>query len=242
MRLTALLGALCAATLATATPRTAHIYVQSLQGRNAKPSPLAEIAYDVATPSTAEVLTYEVPELPDEAATIRVGLYDVRTQTWTSGTTVASVANFDKGFSPNFLVSVDGAGDVVSVTLKGVGIDAGHTRDFGPKMVLLTETRGTQPALNKPVVLNPEGKREEVQEKTLLQKYVFSMPCDVRDTWKGRCANVGLQVLVGGCDCVVHGGERRRRRRQIDELEREIHNTRALILHDFTWTYWWQAV
>ncbi|EGX95231.1 hypothetical protein CCM_03503 [Cordyceps militaris CM01] len=170
MRFAALFGAICAATLAAAAPRTAHIYVQPVQG-GSKPSPLAEVAYDVVTPATAEVLTYEAPDLPDGTSTVRIGVYDVTTKTWSSGTTVASVANFDKGFAPNFLVSVDAHGAVVSATLKGVQIDAGHTRDFGPQVVLLPETRGTQPALNKPVVLNPEGKREEPQEKTLLQKY-----------------------------------------------------------------------
>ncbi|KAJ6787243.1 hypothetical protein PWT90_06821 [Aphanocladium album] len=190
MRFTALLSALCAATLAAATPRTAHIYVQPVQGGSGsgKPHPLAEVAYDVAAPSTAEVLTYEAPDLPDGTAAVRVGVYDVRSKAWSSGTTVASADNFSKGFSPNFLVSTDAHGDVVSVALKGVQIDAGHTRNFGPKIVLLPETPGTQPALNKPVVLNPEGKREEVQEKTLLQKY----------WWVG--AIVLFMVVSGGGD------------------------------------------
>ncbi|XWX02394.1 hypothetical protein V2A60_010431 [Cordyceps javanica] len=175
MRLAALLGALCAATLAAAAPRTAHIYLQPVQGGGGKPTPLAEVAYDVAAPATAtagEVLTYEAPDLPDGTLTVRIGVYDVTSGAWSSGTTVASVDNFSKGFAPNFLVSVDASsGAVVSATLKGVQIDAGHTRDFGPQVVVLPETRGPQPALNKPVVLNPEGKREEPQEKTLLQKY-----------------------------------------------------------------------
>ncbi|KAJ3483175.1 hypothetical protein NLG97_g7367 [Lecanicillium saksenae] len=206
MRFTALLGALCAATLTMASQRTAHIYIQPVQG-GGKPTPLAEVAYDVATPSMAEVLTYEAPDLPDDTATVRVGVYDVRSKAWSSGTTVASVDNFSKGFSPNFLVSVNAEGDVVSTTLKGVQIDAGHTRDFGPKIVLLPETPGTQPALNKPVVLNPEGKREEVQEKTLLQKYgicnfnttktvVLTFAC--RYWWVG--AIVLFMVVSGGGD------------------------------------------
>lgn len=168
MRPTALLAALCA-TLAAASPRTAHIYIQPVES-SGKPSPLAEISYDASSPSTAEVLTYEAPDLPDDTRTVRVGVYSPGTKSWVSGTTVASVANFDKGFAPNLLVSVDRSGEVVSAALKGVQIDAGHTRDFGPQVVLLPAARGTQPALNKPVVLNPEGKREEPQEKTLLQK------------------------------------------------------------------------
>ncbi|KAM3555940.1 hypothetical protein MY1884_005332 [Beauveria asiatica] len=170
MRFYSLFGALYAGTVATAAPRTAHIYLQPVEG-GGKPSPLAEVAYDVAVPSAAEVLTYEAPDLPDGTSTVRVGVYDVTSKAWSSGTTVASVDNFSKGFAPNFLISVDYHGAVISTSLKGVQIDAGHTRDFGPQVALLPETRGTQPALNKPVVLNPEGKRENIQEKTLFQKY-----------------------------------------------------------------------
>ncbi len=204
MHFAALLGALWAVTLAAATPRTAHIYLQPVQG-GGKPSPLAEVAYDVATPSAAEVLTYEAPDLPDSTSTVRVGVYDVVSKTWSSGTTVASVDNFSKGFAPNFLVTVDASGAVVSTALKGVQIDAGHTRDFGPQVVLLPEARGTQPALNKPVVLNPEGKRDEPQEKTLLQKYGFRI---VNDAGRGY-ANVDVQVLVGACDCGLYCCKRR---------------------------------
>ncbi|OAA52115.1 hypothetical protein ISF_09279 [Cordyceps fumosorosea ARSEF 2679] len=173
MRLAALLGTLCAATLAAAAPRTAHIYIQAVQDGGGKPHPLAEVSYDVSAPSAgASMLTYEAPDLPDGTSTVRVGAYDAASGTWASGTTVASADNLARGFAPHLLLSTDAAaGEVVSVALKGVRIDAGHTRDFGPRAVLLPEARGRQPALNKPVVLNPEGKREEPQEKTLLQKY-----------------------------------------------------------------------
>lgn len=204
MRFARLLGALCAATLATATPRTAHIYVQPVQD-GGKPTPLAEVAYDVTAPSTAEVLTYEAPDLPDGTSTVRVGVYDVAIKKWSSGTTVASVDNFSKGFAPNFLVSVDASGAVVSTTLKGVQIDAGHTRDFGPQVVLLPEARGTQPALNKPVVLNPEGKREEPQEKTLLQKYGFYL-CMMVDDGVLTCAFRYWWVLAIVAFIAVSGG------------------------------------
>lgn len=180
MRFSALLSTLCAAVLVSATPRTAHVYVQPVESAG-RPSPLAEISYDTAKLQSSEVLAYEAPDLPDGTQTVRVGLYDPRSKSWSSGTTVASTENFSKGFSPNFILFVDSAGEVMSTTLKGVQIDAGHTRDFGPKAVIVPETPGTQPALNKPVVLSPEGKREEPQEKTLLQKYVCPsrMPRDM---------------------------------------------------------------
>ena len=60
----------------------------------------------------------------------------------------------------------------MGAALKGVRIDAGQTRDFGPKAVVLVDRLGSQPELNKPVVLAPNGKKVEPEpEKTMLQKY-----------------------------------------------------------------------
>lgn len=59
----------------------------------------------------------------------------------------------------------------MGVSVKGSRIDAGATRDFGPKVVVRATKRGKGPVLNKPVVLNAAGKLDEVvPEKTLLQK------------------------------------------------------------------------
>lgn len=180
MRLTALL-AVCAATLAAADPRTAQIYIQPLSASSpSKPAQLAEIAYDPSTPGApASIVSYEAPELPDDSGDdflLRVGVYDAKGGKWTSGTTVASAENLAKGYSPHLLVTVDprAAGahgsEVLSVALKGVRIDAGQTRDFGPQVQVVAEARGKQPELNKPVVLSPDGKKVDEQEKTFLQK------------------------------------------------------------------------
>ncbi|POR31867.1 Uncharacterized protein TPAR_07917 [Tolypocladium paradoxum] len=172
MRITALLSALCAAAAVHANPRTAQIYIQPITSSSQAPSPLAEVSYDPAALSLSSVVSYEAPDIPAAARFVRIGLYDAKARTWTSGTTVAAADNFSKGYSPNIVLSTDGSGAVVSASCKGVAIDAGQTRDFGPKVVVLPETRGKQPQLNKPVVLSPEGKKvEPEQEKTFLQKY-----------------------------------------------------------------------
>lgn len=169
MRFISFISALCAATLAAADPRTAQIYLQPVSP-STKPEHLAEISYDPLSVDTASVVTYEAPEIPDSADLVRIGLYDPKSSQWISGSTVASTENFSKGYSPNFLVTVDSKGEVLSVALKGVQVDAGYTRDFGPKAVVLVESKGKQPELNKPIVLSPEGKKVEEQEKTFLQK------------------------------------------------------------------------
>jgi len=60
----------------------------------------------------------------------------------------------------------------VGVAVKSSLIDAGQTRDFGPKVMVRGVVEGKKPELNRPVVLNTEGKVEvEEKEKTLLQRY-----------------------------------------------------------------------
>lgn len=170
MRVIALLSALCAAALVQADFHTAQIYVQPVENSES-PSLLAEVAYDPSISGSSSIISYEAPEIPESTQLVRVGLYDVKSARWISGTTVASVDNFGKGYSPNLVLSVDEKGELLSAALKGVRIDAGQTRDFGPQAVVLPVLKGKQPELNKPIVLSPEGKKVEEVEKTPLQKY-----------------------------------------------------------------------
>lgn len=181
MLLAPLLSALCAATLAGAQAQTAQIYMQPIDSSSSAiaspppPSLLAEVTYDMDAPSLSSVVSFEAPDMPETAQLVRVGLYDAASQRWAAGTTVAAADNFSKGYSPHVVLAVDSEGRVVSASCKGVGIDAGHTRDFGPKVVVLPEAKGKQPMLNKPVVLSPEGKKVEPEpEKSFLQKYAAS--------------------------------------------------------------------
>lgn len=223
MRITTLLSGLCAITAVAAQQRTAQLYIQPLSPNAAKPEPLAEIAYDPAATSSSSIVTYEPPALDDvePPSLVRIGLYDTRAEQWLSGTTVASSENFGKGYAPNLILSVDGRGEVLSAAVKGVRIDAGQTRDFGPQAVVLVEAKGKQPDLNKPIVLSPEGKKVEEVEKTFLQKYVPSL--EIFKTRGGaqcgRCHVLLLtfaQILVD-TGCRSSPGARRRRRREIDE-------------------------
>jgi hypothetical protein len=109
----------------------------------------------------------------------RVGVYDATARRWTSATSVAAAENFAKGYGTHVVLSVahpdeaDGDAAVVSAALRGVRIDAGATRDFGPKALVRVAAKGEQVSLGKPVVLSPEGKAKvagEQEEKTFLQK------------------------------------------------------------------------
>lgn len=89
---------------------------------------------------------------------------------------------------------------MLGASVKGVKIDAGHTRDFGPQAVVVVQGAGKQPDLNKPVVLSPEGRKVQPEaEKSFLQKYVQG---SLGVLLSGRVvvraiANVYVQILVG---------------------------------------------
>lgn len=84
---------------------------------------------------------------------------------------MTSVGSFSKGYAPTFVLTLDAQGGVLGVACKSGKIDAGQTRDFGPKVQVLKSGTGKQPELNRPVVLSPEGKLEQpAPEKTMLQK------------------------------------------------------------------------
>ena len=169
--------------LAVASAATVPIYIQPVTVSETAPVLLAEISYDPTTAAStdpaaaagtiaAEVTSYEPPEIPEGASLLRIGIYDKKTAQWTSPTSVLSTGNFAKGYSPHFVVTVDAGGrDSLGVACRGVRIDAGHTRDFGPQAAVVVAGRGKQPELNKPVVLSPEGKKVMPEEKTFLQKY-----------------------------------------------------------------------
>ncbi|RYP72275.1 hypothetical protein DL769_004497 [Monosporascus sp. CRB-8-3] len=195
------LAALALASVAScaASERTATIYVQPISPGSAAapapPMPLATVQYKTDPPSSfspsskspagadaeaedadaeVRILSYEAPELPADARLLRVGVYDPSRGAWASGTTLAGAENLARGYAPTLLLSVEGKGDKAAVTsaaLRGVAVDAGHTRDFGPKAALLRPAPGRQVDLDKPVVPRAPGQGEPEPEKSLLQKY-----------------------------------------------------------------------
>lgn len=163
--------AFCAAGAAAASSElidSTVIYVQAVGSSSA--SLLADVQYNPST-LAAEIASYEAPELPEDAELVRIGAYDKSTRSWTSSTSVTSIESFGKGYSPTIILSLTSQGEVLGVTLKSGSIDAGQTRDFGPKVKVVKTAPGKKVGLNSPVVLSKEGKLEpEVEEKTFLQR------------------------------------------------------------------------
>ncbi|RFU26129.1 hypothetical protein B7463_g10213, partial [Scytalidium lignicola] len=140
-------------------------------GSSSPPTRLADITYDSST-LQADLISFEAPELASGSKLARIGIYDLAKSTWISSTSLTSMESFTKGHAITFFLSIDNNGSIVGVSCKGSKIDAGQTRDFGPKVKLSKSEKAKRPELNKPVILSPEGKLpEDIPEKTLLQKY-----------------------------------------------------------------------
>jgi len=152
---------------------TTTVCLQSIASTPLPVIPLAEIQFDPFTLS-AEFVTFDAPELSSEANLIRIGVCDTATQAWKSSTSVTSVDSFSKSYAPIIILSLDTHGNVIGVTCKSVKIDAGQTRDFGPKVKVVKMTKGKRPELNRPIVISKEGTEEgELPEKTMFQKCVI---------------------------------------------------------------------
>jgi hypothetical protein len=146
------------------------IYIQAVDSSSSPAIPLAEIKYNPST-LDAELVSFDAPEFPPDTKLARIGIYDVAAQSWKSSTSMTSMDSFARGFRPTLVLSLDAQGGVLGVMCKSGKIDAGQTRDFGPKVMLRKMARGKQPELNKPVVLSKDGKvAEPVVEKTFLQQ------------------------------------------------------------------------
>lgn len=174
-----------------AESRVAPVYYQPITTPDTPPKLLAEIEYDPLDQSSS-VVNFEFPEDLEGSKYVRIGIYDAATHRF-QRSTVASSDNFSKGYSvrtrvttrneawrartdlglgqPHFTISITEDGKYLGASLKGVRIDAGQTRDFGPQSAVVTMAPGKQVELNKPVVLSPEGKKVVLEEKSFLQKY-----------------------------------------------------------------------
>lgn len=175
MRFYRLCAALCA-TMSIASADSQPEYTVettiSIQPVGAPLSAIHTLAHIQYSPSTLEarITSYEPPSFGTEAEIVKLGVYDGKSSTWDRAT-ATSALNFDKGYAPVITLALHANGNVASVSCRSERIDAGHTRNFGPKVMVIMMESGKAPELNRPIALSKEGKVEaEVPEKTILQK------------------------------------------------------------------------
>lgn len=134
------------------------------------PVPLAQIDIDTET-ATGSVTSYTPPHGSYSSEhLVRVGLHDAKTQSWRG--VVTSAASFADKYTQKFVVHVDEKGEAYHVGFTAsVKQDGDTTQKSGVEVEVVQRTVGPKPALNKPIVLNAEGKIDSTEpEKTFLQK------------------------------------------------------------------------
>ena len=130
------------------------------------PIPLAQIDYD-ADNSKGTVTSFTPPHgsyASDHL--LRIGLHDSASGSWRG--IVTSAANFADDYKKKFVVFVDEKGEAYHV---GFTTSAKTAEKEDVLVQIVRKAPGMKPVLNKPVVLNAEGKIDsKVEEKTFLQK------------------------------------------------------------------------
>lgn len=134
------------------------------------PIPLAQIEYDADQP-VGTLSSYTPPTgsySPDHL--LRIGLTDTESGEWHG--IVTSAASFSTQYHQKFVLHVDDKGIPFHI---GFSTSAPKTKDDRVSVEIVQRAPGPKPVLNKPIVLNAEGKIETKEpEKTFLQKYVES--------------------------------------------------------------------
>lgn len=133
---------------------SAKIYIQPLSSA-AAPTQLVEIRYNPSTLLDTELVNYQPPLAKNEKGAeekFRIGLWDAKSGEWKSATALTSGANFERGYRPTIVLTLDARGEVLGVGCKGAKVQAGVTRDFGPRVVVRKGVEGVQPILNRYVV------------------------------------------------------------------------------------------
>jgi hypothetical protein len=181
--------------LAIASSVTLYVSSVPVSGSTAvipSPIPLAQIEYD-ADQSVGTLSSYTPPTgsyAPDHL--LRVGLSDPKSGSWRG--IVTSAASFAEQYHKKFVIHVDEKGEPYHV---GFGTSAKGSGDE-VEVEIVQRSPGPKPVLNKPIVLNAEGKLDSKEpEKSFLQKYVTLGSYTTHEL-------ITLQVLVGYC--AVFGG------------------------------------
>ena len=156
---------------AEATTSTVTVYAWPL----AAPSPtsFATIAFSASqTKPIAEVNSLHLPPIPPSTDEIvRIGLYDPSTKQWRGTATAAS--SFAPGLARKLTIHVDEDGHAYHASLSAFELQGTSKKKDELQVEVIRPRPGPQPILNKPVVLNADGKvpqAEEKDQKTFLQK------------------------------------------------------------------------
>jgi hypothetical protein len=135
---------------------------------SSQPSVLAHISYDPAS-LKSDVVSYHPPKDDQSDSLVRVGLYtstSTNKKQWVGSlVSLSSLASEQ----PTIRLHLGPANEVYTVSLSASSTTAQSSA--GPQIDLVSNESGTQPHLNRPVIVGPDGQNpEQPEEKTLFQK------------------------------------------------------------------------
>lgn len=167
-----LLSSAATAAAAAETDRQIDIFAWPLSA--SKSQTLAKLSYN---PEEATVLSYKPLALPAGEEIVRIGFHHPTTGSWSGIAT--SAANFAEGKDKKIQLLLNEQGEVYHVGFKTSNWPT-SAKGGSKKDEMSVEVVPMKPAstihLNKPVVLNADGKLAgQPEEKTFLQKYWWAI-------------------------------------------------------------------
>lgn len=164
---TLIIAFLSSLALSAKEEKTIDIFAWPLSA--SKSQTLAKVSY---TSNNATVKLYTPPKIPTGEDVLRIGFHHP-SGSWSGIATAAE--NFNPGKEKTLLLNMNSAGEVYHVGFKTRDVDSIGSKNVKAKDELAVEVvrmaRGPTPVMNKPVVLNADGKVDEKEpEKTFLQK------------------------------------------------------------------------
>lgn len=170
----------------------------------ASPIPLAQIEYD-ADQSVGTLASYTPPTGSYSADhLLRVGLTDSVSGPWRG--VLTSAASFSDQYHKKFVIHVDEKGEPYHIGFR----TRAKSSEEEVEVEIVKKNDGPKPVLNKPIVLNAEGKIDGKEpEKTFLQK------CAKMYSFRSGVILTITQVLVGSRTLLGSSASRRWRRREI---------------------------
>lgn len=138
-----------------------------------QPQKLAEISYDPSGLTASKILSYAAPALSKQDSLVRVG---IQRPQWAGIATSAS--SFKEEYQKRITLHVDEKGEVWRVGFGAAVKTTSPTSKIRPDeeddfvVEIVKPSPGPRPVLNRPVVLDAEGKLAEQKEpeKTFLQR------------------------------------------------------------------------
>ena len=141
------------------------------------PAPFLKVSYNPES-HTYSTSDYQPPAAPPHASDddtqelIRIGLYDAKTKQWTGVLTHTSA--FRPGQASTVTLHLDDKGDVQHAGFRSTGVKQQDPEAKGAEAIqvrLVTAQAGPEPHVNKPVMVDAEGKEPVVEvQKSLLQR------------------------------------------------------------------------